>query len=86
MAIGIGGAGSKLALGLDPSATIVNVSETELNKQDCPNKILAVVHNTRGQLRGSRKDPQLGRDAFLSIKRELMHLVRGNVVFSSTGG
>jgi len=86
MAIGIGGAGSKLALQLDPNATIVNVSETELNKLEAGRKILAVVHAARGQLRGSRKNPQIGRDAFLSVKRELLSLIRGEVVFSSTGG
>ncbi len=86
MAIGIGGAGSKLAMALDSNSTVVNVSESELNKTGSGHKILAVVHAARGQLRGSRKNPQIGRDAFQSVKRELLHLMRGNIVFSSTGG
>ena len=86
MTIGIGGAGGKLAMLLDPEATVVNVSETELRKVGATSPILAVVHSARGQLRGSRKSPQIGRDAFQSIKRELLHLIRGNVVVSSTGG
>jgi hypothetical protein len=86
MTIGIGGAGSKLAIQLDPEATIVNVSETELNKLDAGSRILAVVHAAHGQLRGSRKSPQIGRDAYLSIKRELLHLIPGNLILSSTGG
>lgn len=86
MTIGIGGAGSKLALALDPQATIVNVSETELNKVPAAHRILAVVHAAHGQLRGSRKSPQIGRDAFLSIKREMLNLIRGSAVFTSTGG
>ena len=86
MAIGIGGAGSKLALQLDPQATVVNVSETELAKLEADHPVLAVVHAAQGQLRGSRKSPEIGRDAFLSVKRELLHLLPGNIVFSSTGG
>ena len=86
MTIGIGGAGSKLAVQLDPDATAVNVSETELSKTEAKHRILAVVHAARGQLRGSRKNPQIGRDAFLSVKRELLHLIRGNTVLGSTGG
>jgi hypothetical protein len=86
MTIGIGGAGSKLALALDPKATVINVSETELRKTEAENQILAVVHAARGQLRGSHKNPEIGRDAFLSIKRELLNLIRGSIVFTSTGG
>ncbi|MFO7821629.1 MAG: hypothetical protein R6V56_06220 [Lentisphaeria bacterium] len=86
MTLGIGGAGSKIAYKYDPRTTILNVSETELNKLPCENRILAVVHSANGQLRGSRKSPQIGRDAFLSVKREILHLIRGNFVFSSTGG
>lgn len=86
MTLGIGGAGSKLAYKLDPQSTIVNVSETELKKLPCENRILAVVHAANGQLRGSRKSSQIGRDAFLSVKREILHLISGNLVFSSTGG
>ena len=86
MTLGIGGEGSRVACKYDPTTTIVNVSETELNKIPSENRILAVVHAANGQLRGSRKSPQIGRDAFLSVKREILHLIRGNVVFSSTGG
>jgi len=86
MTIGIGGAGSKLAVALDPESTIINVSETELNKLNAGKRILAVVHAAGGQLRGSRKNPQIGRDAFLAIKREILHLLPGDMVFSSTGG
>lgn len=86
MTIGIGGAGGKLAIKLDPNATVVNVSETELEKCGAENRILAVVHAARGQMKGSRKDPGIGHDAFQSIKEELLHLTRGNTVFSSTGG
>jgi len=86
MTIGIGGAGGKLALKLDPSATIVNVSENEMAKLPAERRILAVVHAAQGQLRGSRKNPQIGRQAFQSIREELLSLCRGNLVFSSTGG
>ncbi len=86
MAIGIGGAGSKLAYELDSNCTIVNVSDSELRKIPAPSRILAAVHAVRGQMRGSRKDPQIGRDAFLSVRGELLHRVQGELVFSSTGG
>jgi len=86
MTIGIGGAGSKIAARLDPNATIVNVSESELNKVQAGQRILAVIHAARGQFRGSRKTPQIGRDAYLSIKRELLTLIPGSTVISSTGG
>ncbi len=87
MTIGIGGAGTKLALTLDPNATAVNVSQAELTKSEAANTILAAVHSRRGDnLRGSRKDPQVGTEAFLSIKAQLLELSRGNLIFSSTGG
>jgi len=86
MTIGIGGAGSKVATRLAPNATIVNVSETELNKVDAGRRLLAVVHAPHGQFRGSRKNPLIGRDAYLSVKRELLDLARGTMVVSSTGG
>ena len=86
MTMGIGGAGSKLAILYDGEATIVNVSEAELSKLPAKNRILAVVHSATGQLRGSRKNPQIGREAFLSIKREMLAQICGNLVFSSTGG
>jgi len=86
MTIGIGGAGSRLALKLDRDATVVNVSQTELAKVEARNRILAVVHAAQGQLRGSRKDPRIGESAFQSIRQELLHLAEGNLVVSSTGG
>ena len=86
MTIGIGGAGGRLAAKLDPNATVVNVSESELNKVDAARRILAAVHTPRGQFRGSRKNPQIGREAYGSVKRELVELIRGQLVFSSTGG
>jgi hypothetical protein len=86
MTIGIGGAGSKLALKLDPKATIVNVSQNEMDKLPAERRLLAVVHAAEGQLRGSRKDPTIGRHAFQSIGDELLHLCRGQTLFSSTGG
>lgn len=86
MTIGIGGAGSKIATRLDPNATIVNVSESELNRVEAGKRILAVVHAARGQFRGSRKSPEIGHDAYLSVRRELLALVRGDMVFSATGG
>ncbi len=86
MAIGIGGAGGKLAYLLDSQCTIVNVSDTEMRKLPVESRILATVHSVRGQMRGSRKDPRIGRDAFLSIREELLHRVQGELVFCSTGG
>ena len=86
MTIGIGGAGSKLAMKLDSGATLVNVSQGEMDKLLPEKKILAVNHAAQGQLRGSRKDPSIGLSAFQSIRAELLPLIRGNIVFSSTGG
>lgn len=86
MAIGIGGAGSKLAYQLDPESTIVNVSDSELRKVPATRRILAAVHSERGQMRGSRKDPQIGRDAYLSVRGELLHLSEGELVITSSGG
>jgi len=86
MTIGIGGAGSKLATKLDRNATIINVSENELNKVEANKRILAAVHTSNGQFRGSRKNPEIGKDAYLSIKRELLAESKGNILFSSTGG
>ena len=84
--IGIGGAGSKIAAALDPDCTVINVSQIELEKTEAAKRILAVVHSRAGQLQGSRKDPQIGSDAFLSVKEELLDLARGSLVLSSTGG
>lgn len=87
MTIGIGGAGSKIAAKLDNGAVLVNVSETELNKvPGGARRILASVHAARGQFKGSRKNPEIGHDAYQSVRRELLSMVRGDLVFSSTGG
>jgi len=87
MVIGIGGAGSKVAAKLDAQATLINVSETELEKiPQAGRRILAVVHAEHGRFRGSRKNPSIGHDAYLSVRRELQELARGGMVFSSTGG
>jgi hypothetical protein len=87
MIIGIGGAGSKIASKLDVQATIINVSETELRKiPEAGRRIQAVVHAQHGQFRGSRKNPAIGHDAYLSVRRELEELARGSIIFSSTGG
>lgn len=87
MTLGIGGAGCKLAALLDESAVLVNVSETELSKvPGVGPRILASLHAGKGQFKGSRKDRRLGLDAYLSVKRELLSLIKGNMVFSSTGG
>ncbi len=87
MNIGIGGAGGKLAsLASNGDCTIVNVSELELTKIEASNKILAVTHSARGQLRGSGKNPAIGMEAFVSISEELKSLIKGNIIFSSTGG
>ena len=87
MTIGIGGAGCKLAVELDNEAILVNVSQVELNKvEGGSDRILATVRAEQGQFRGSRKNPEIGHDAYESIKRELQVKIRGNKVFSSTGG
>ena len=87
MTIGIGGAGSKIAAKLDNGAVLVNVSETELNKvPGGGRRILASVHAARGQFKGSRMNPEIGHDAYQSIRRELLDMARGDMVFSSTGG
>lgn len=87
MTIGIGGAGSKLAAKLDNDAVLLNVSETELNKvEGGGRRILASLHTGKGQFKGSRKDRKIGYDAYLSVRRELEGMIKGNMVFSSTGG
>ncbi|MBP1584002.1 MAG: hypothetical protein J6866_08610 [Victivallales bacterium] len=87
MAIGIGGAGCKIASKLDPEAILVNVSEAEMTQVTSGGqRLLANLNSGRGQFRGARKDPQIGRDAYLSVQRRLAELIRGNKVFSSTGG
>ncbi len=87
MSIGIGGAGSKLASLLDNGeAIIVNISEVELDKVAAQEKIRAVIHSYKDQFKGARKEPQIGREAYHSISDKLLEIIRGNIVFSSTGG
>jgi hypothetical protein len=87
MTIGIGGAGSKLASLMEPeNATIVNVSQSELEKTDAKNRILAVAHSSRGQFNGAGKNPDVGRAAYASISDEIYEIIKGEVVFTSTGG
>ena len=87
MAIGIGGAGGKVAAKFDKDAVLVNVSATELNKvEGGSQRIIAPVHAASGQFRGSRKNPEIGQDAYYTIRRELHELIRSRMVFSSTGG
>jgi hypothetical protein len=87
MSIGIGGAGSKLASVLDRGdCTIVNVSDVELDKVVAREKLRAVIHKPRGQFKGARKDPAIGRSAFPSISEEILTRIRGEIVFASTGG
>ena len=87
MSVGIGGAGSKLAVLFDPeNSTAVNISEAELSTVDAKNKILAVAHSARGQFKGSGKNPLVGKTASISIEEELINLAKGNILFTSTGG
>ncbi|HBM15171.1 MAG TPA: hypothetical protein DD381_02315 [Lentisphaeria bacterium] len=87
MNIGIGGAGSKLAsISSDAECVAVNVSELELAKVEAKQKILAVTHSARGQLRGSGKNPKTGKESFISVGEKLKQLIKGNTLFTSTGG
>ena len=86
MAIGIGGAGGKLAVKFSPNSVAVNVSNTELEKTNASQKLLAFAHTAKGQLKGSKKDPKIGRNAFNSIREQLLELVEGETVITSTGG
>lgn len=87
MTIGIGGAGSKLASLLENGdCTIINISDVELAKVEAREKVRAVVHSPRGQYKGARKTPDIGRHAFPSIDDDLMRRIQGSFVFSSTGG
>ena len=87
MSVGLGGTGSKLAgLLSNGSAAIIDVSDTDLEKTTADNKLRAVVHSSRAQMRGSRKDPLIGREAFQSVRDKLLEMVRGNIVFSAAGG
>ena len=86
MVIGIGGAGGKLAAKMNPSCVAVNVSEAELEKLNATHKILAFAHTEKGQLKGSKKDPEVGKAAFNSVRSQILDEVQGNLVVSSTGG
>lgn len=86
MAIGIGGAGGKIASLMSPNSVAVNVSETELSKVNAAEKILAFAHTERGQLKGSKKDPSIGKSSFNSIRAQILEAIQGNLVISSSGG
>ena len=87
MNVGIGGAGCKMAsISSDAECVAVNVSELELAKVEAKQKILAVTHSARGQLRGSGKNPKIGKEAFISVGEKLKQLIKGNTLFTSTGG
>ncbi len=87
MSVGIGGAGSKLAVLFDPEhSIIVNISEVELSKVNAKEKILAVVHSKRGQFKGSGKNPLIGKMASVTIEEQLLNIIKGEIVFTSTGG
>ena len=87
MSIGIGGAGSKLASLLEADqATIVNVSQAEMDKTAARTKILAVAHSSRGQFQGAGKNPEVGKAAYVSISDEIYELIKGQLVFTATGG
>ena len=86
MYIGFGGAGSKLAVNLSEDSIIVNVSQEELDKVVSKNKILAFTSSKKGQLGGSRKNPHIGREAFESISQNLLEIIPGKTIISSSGG
>ena len=87
MSIGIGGGGSKVAVLFDrENSTAVNISQTELDKVEASNKILAVAHSAKGQFKGSGKNPLVGRTASISIEEEVEDLSKGDILFTSTGG
>jgi len=87
MIIGIGGAGGKIAaLSSDNKCIAVNVSELELSKLDAKQKILAVTHSSKGQLRGSGKNPKIGRLGYQSIADELKEKIKGSLIFTASGG
>ncbi len=87
MTIGIGGAGSKIAAKLDKDAVLINVSEMELNKvQGGRQRIVAPVLAEHGQFKGSRKNREIGRDAYQAMRRDIQDRIKGEKVFCSTGG
>lgn len=86
-AIGIGGAGSKLAVKWDKAATTVNVSKIELDKVPTEgDQILAQLRAGDGEFQGSRMDPAIGYDAYQTVSRDLKKRIKGSVVFTATGG
>ncbi len=86
MIIGIGGAGGKIAAGLSKEATVINVSEVEMHKLELANSILAYTNNEKGQLVGSKKDPDIGKTAFNSVRGQLLEAIKGNIIVTSSGG
>ncbi len=86
-AIGIGGAGSKIAVKWDPSAMIVNVSQVELDKASTQGKaLLATISNHDDLFQGSRMDPEIGIAAYKSVSRQISKQIKGALVFAATGG
>ena len=85
--IGIGGAGSKIAVKLDPHCAAINISEIELSKIPTEGeKIQASLHDGSGVFQGARMDPAIGLEAYGSVSRQLSNLIRGSMVISATGG
>ena len=85
--IGIGGAGSKIAVKLDPNCAAVNISEIELSKiPTSGEKIQASLRDGSGLFAGARMDPAIGLEAYGSVSRQLTNLIRGSMVISATGG
>ena len=84
--IGLGGAGSKLVSNFSKRSIAVNVSNKELEKVDVEKKILAFASSAKGQLGGSRKNPEIGKRAFDGIQEELLAVTSGNTIISSSGG
>lgn len=67
-------------------SVLINISPAELSKCPAKDKILAVVHSTKGQRHGAKKIPSIGMEAFTSIREQLVELIKSNIVISSTGG
>lgn len=85
--IGIGGAGSKIAVKLDPQCAAINISEIELSKiPTSGEKIQASLRDGSGVFQGARMDPAIGLEAYGSVSRQLSNLVRGAMVIAATGG
>ena len=86
MVIGIGGAGGRIAAQIGGNNAAVNVSEAELSRLPVTHKIHAFASTEKGELKGSRKDPQLGRAAFNQVRAQLLPMSKGNTVIASSGG